>query len=80
MKYHKIHHNKKVKSEDEEDMILPGKEFEQKKKKRMISKLLPDLLSCLTHFCGFLAPKNVVGKDKSKRNTHPTCMMTFMHT
>ena len=57
-------------------MILPGKEFEQKKKKRMISKLLPDVLSCLTNFCGFLAPKNVVGKDKSKRNTQK---LLFLH-
>ena len=36
VKYHKIYPTKKAKSEDEGEMILPGKELEQKKKKRMI--------------------------------------------
>ena len=32
VKYHKIYHTKKTKTEDEEEMIFPVKELEQKKK------------------------------------------------
>ena len=42
-KYHKIYHAKKAKSDEEEEIILPWKQLEQKKK-RMISKLIQDLL------------------------------------
>ena len=31
-KYHKIHHTKKAKTEDEGEMIFPAKESEQRKK------------------------------------------------
>ena len=80
MKYHKIYHAKKAKTDDEEETVLPGIELEQKKKKRMTSKLIPNLLSCPTHLCGILVPKNVVKRRKVKRNSHPACMMASMHT
>ena len=67
VKHHTIYHTKKAISDDEEDKIFPGKELEHKTKKRRISKLIPDLLSCLTHLCGILAPKKVVKKDKCKK-------------
>ena len=46
----------------------------------MISKIIPDLLSCPTHISGILAPKKVVEEDKNKKNFHPSCMIDFMHT
>ena len=67
VKYHKIHHTKKTKIEDEGETILPGKELEQKKKRIMISKLIPDLLSCPTHLCGILEKKR------------PSCMYNDFH-
>ena len=79
-KYHKIYYTKKVNSDDEGEKILPGKESEHEKKKRIIFKLIPDLLSCPIHHHGILTPKKVVEKDKSKKNHSSPCMMTFMHT
>ena len=61
VKYHKIHHTKKAKAEDEGETILPEKESEQKKKKKMISNLIPNLLSCPTHLHLIIAPKKIVG-------------------
>ena len=49
VKYHEMYHTKKAKTEDEGEMILPAKESEQKKKRRMISKLVPNLVSCPTN-------------------------------
>ena len=43
VKYHKIYHTKKTKSDNEGATILPANELECKKKKRMISKLIPAL-------------------------------------
>ena len=37
------------------------------RRKRMISKLIPDLLSCPTHFYGIIAPKKFVEKEKNKK-------------
>ena len=37
-------------------------------KKKLISKLIQDLISCPKYLCGILA-----------HNTHLTCMVTFMH-
>ena len=34
VKYHKIYHTKKAKSEDERETILPRKELEQKRRKK----------------------------------------------
>ena len=46
----------------------------------MISKLISDLLSCPTHFCGILAAKKfvVVEKEKSKKKL-PSCMYYDFH-
>ena len=79
VKYHKIYHTKKAKSEYEREMILTGKELKQKKKKRMISNLISNLLSSPTHLCGILAPKKVVEKDKSRKKL-PSCMFDDFHT
>ena len=56
----------KVKTEDGGETFLHGKELKQMTKKRMISKLIPDLVSCPPHLCGILAPEKVVEKEKIK--------------
>ena len=63
VKYNKIYYTKKVKFEDKGETICPGKMLEQKKKKILISKLIPDLLSCPTHLHGILALKKFAEKD-----------------
>ena len=44
----------------------------------MISKLIPDLLSCPTHLHGILSPKNIVENEKSKKKL-PSCMYDDFH-
>ena len=60
----------KVKSNDEGEASLSGKEFEHKKKKRKILKLIPKLLPCLIHLGGSLVSKKVIEKDESKKNSY----------
>ena len=80
VEYHKIYYIQKAKSDNEGKTFLPGKELEQNKKKRMIPKLIPDLLSCPTHLCASQLQKEVVEKEKIPHVFHSTCMITLMHT
>ena len=80
VKYHKIYHTKRAMFDNEVETILPGKELEHKRKKRMISKLIPDLLLFPTHLCGILAPKRLSKKIEVKRITYFKCMVTFICT
>ena len=73
VKYHKIYCTKNAKTEDEGETIT-------KKKRRMISKLVPNLLSGPTNIRQIIAPKKIVDNEKDKKNSHLACMMTFMHT
>ena len=45
---------------------------------KMISKLIPDLLTHPKHSCSILAPKKVVVKDKDKKK-HPSCIYNDFH-
>ena len=67
VKYIKIYHTKKQSLIMKERQLFLKMSWNTKKKKRMISNLIPDLLSCPTHLHGILAPKKVVEKDKSKK-------------
>ena len=66
VKYHKIYHIKQAKSDDGES-VLPENELDLKKKKIMISKLIPDLLSYPTHLCSILALRKFAEQNKSKK-------------
>ena len=52
VKYNKIYHTKKMRTENDRETMHHRKELERKKKKRKISKLIPYLLSCPKHACG----------------------------
>ena len=78
VKYHKIYHIKKESLKMKARQPFPEKSWNKKKKKRMISKLIPDLLSCPTHLHGNLAPKKVVEKERSKKKL-PFCIYDDFH-
>ena len=66
--HHNIHHTTETKFDDGGETSLQGRVRTQKII-RKISKLIQDLFSCPTHFCGIIAPKKLFDKEKSKKNS-----------
>ena len=49
------------------------------KEKKENSKNIPDLFLYPTNLHHIFAPKNSLKRTKVRRNSNPTCMITFMH-